>query len=209
MPQVLDNIEESLLPVLRQTLEVAERADFCIGYFNLRGWRSIDDLVEQWSGGRDACCRVLVGMQPRPDDELRQALSLGADGPLVDNHAGLRMKQELAEKFREQLTIGAPTAKDARACANSNGSRHWHDHWWSVSRKVGCRLHRSCSSRQCAGAERFPPRLARRSSGLSFGNCPSILVGVAASNTEILAVPAHRSWPPNWHSARIVGSVGG
>ena len=112
MPQVLDNIEESLLPVLRQTLAVAERADFCIGYFNLRGWRSIDDLVEQWSGGRDACCRVLVGMQPRPDDELRQALSLGADGSRMDNQTVLRTKRELAERFREQLTIGAPTAKD-------------------------------------------------------------------------------------------------
>ena len=112
MPQVLDNIEESLLPALRQTLKVAERADFCIGYFNLHGWRAIDDLVEQWSGGRDACCRVLVGMQPRPDDALRQALRLATDGSRIDNQAVLRMKRELAERFREQITIGAPTAAD-------------------------------------------------------------------------------------------------
>ena len=114
MPQVLDNIEESLLPALRQMLEVAQRADFCIGYFNLRGWRSIDDLVEQWTGGEDARCRVLVGMQPRPDDELKQALSLSDDAARIDNQTALRTKRELAEKFREQLTVGAPTAADEK-----------------------------------------------------------------------------------------------
>ena len=114
MPQVLDNIEESLLPALRQMLEVAQRADFCIGYFNLRGWRSIDDLVEQWPGGEDARCRVLVGMQPRPDDQLKQALSLSDDAARMDNQTALRTKRELAEKFREQLTVGAPTAADER-----------------------------------------------------------------------------------------------
>ena len=112
MPQVLDNIEESLLPALRQTLEVAQRADFCIGYFNLRGWRTIDDCVEQWTGGEDARCRVLVGMQPRPDDQLKQALSLADSAARMDNQTARRIKRELAEKFREQLTIGAPTAAD-------------------------------------------------------------------------------------------------
>jgi hypothetical protein len=30
MPRIFDNIEQQLLPALQQTLEVADRADFCV-----------------------------------------------------------------------------------------------------------------------------------------------------------------------------------
>ena len=112
MPQVLDNIDERLLPALRETLEVAHRADLCVGYFNLRGWRLIDDLIAPWEGGDGACCRLLVGMEPRPHEALRSALRLAGDDTGMDNRTVLRLKKELAEGFREQLTLGAPTAAD-------------------------------------------------------------------------------------------------
>ncbi len=119
MPQIYDNIDQSLLPALKRTLEHSQRADFCVGYFNLRGWKLIDHLVEPWSGADGSCCRLMIGMQGRPEELLRSALSLTGSANGLDNQAVLQLNREAAAEFREQLQLGAPTNADERDCAAS------------------------------------------------------------------------------------------
>jgi hypothetical protein len=112
MPRIFDNLALDLLPALRDTLAISQCSDFCVGYFNLRGWKAIDALVEKWAGGTGQQCRLLVGMQRLPQDELREAYSLLPREDQISNQAVIRLKRRLAEEFRAQLTIGAPTDAD-------------------------------------------------------------------------------------------------
>jgi hypothetical protein len=112
MPRIFDNIEFPLLPVLRDTLSISKHADFCVGYFNLRGWKSVDTCVEKWKGGEGNCCRLLVGMHRAEKEQIRVALQLDAPTDQIDNQTAIQKKKELAEQFKEQLTIGCPTNAD-------------------------------------------------------------------------------------------------
>jgi hypothetical protein len=112
VPRIFDNIELPLLPALRDTIKLSYRADFCVGYFNLRGWRRIGDLIEAYMGNQGACCRLLVGMQSLPADELNASFSLISHHRGIDNNAIILLKKRIAEEFRQQLTIGAPNDSD-------------------------------------------------------------------------------------------------
>jgi len=112
MPRIFDNIEKSLLPALRETLGLSKHADFCVGYFNLRGWRQVDALVEKWEGGDGNCCRLLVGMQQMPQDQLRSAMSLLHGEQDIDQATAIVLKRKLAQDFRDQLMVGVPTNED-------------------------------------------------------------------------------------------------
>lgn len=112
MPRIFDNIDQPLLQALQETLEVSLRADFCVGYLNLRGWKSIADYIELWAGTEDNRCRVLVGMQRLPEDEFRAVMRQDQAAERIDNATAHRLKKRLAEEFRNQLTIGTPTNED-------------------------------------------------------------------------------------------------
>lgn len=112
MPRIFDNIEQQLLQALTETLALSDHADFCVGYFNLRGWKQLELYIEQWSGGEGNCCRLLVGMQQLPEKELRDALSLSKKDTTIDNKTANLIKKKLAQEFRDQLTLGAPTNED-------------------------------------------------------------------------------------------------
>ena len=117
MPTIFDNIETEFLENaahngLRDALKVARRGDFCVGYFNLRGWKHIDDVVETWQGDGKAPCRLLVGMQRLPYEDLPKLFGNGLDDDRVDNKTVARLRRQAAREFRDQLTIGIPTARD-------------------------------------------------------------------------------------------------
>jgi len=115
LPRIFDNIELQLLPALKDTLALSHRADFCVGYFNLRGWQHLDSLIEPWPGGGNACCRLLVGMQSLPQDELRKAYRLIQSDEGIDQSSALKIKKRMAEEFRDQLMFGTPTDRDEKA----------------------------------------------------------------------------------------------
>ncbi len=112
MPRIFDNIEWKLQKVLGETLVVSYRADYCVGYFNLRGWREIDQHIERWSGGDGNCCRLLVGMQQPPQETLREILAGPQAQQPIDQGTAITLKKKLARDFREQLTFGVPTNAD-------------------------------------------------------------------------------------------------
>jgi len=111
MPQIFDNIENHLNKVLKQTLEVSYRSDFCVGYFNLRGWKQVANEIDKWEGGENNSCRLLVGMQNIGVETLQQYFSQSEQNQ-IDNQAAIKIKKKLAQEFKEQLTIGIPTEQD-------------------------------------------------------------------------------------------------
>ena len=124
MPRIFDNLtgETRLLPALGEALAAGERADFCVGYFNLRGWKTLAPHVAHFAGPGESedsqdggACRVLVGMH-RPPRELADALAHGAaKEERVTNRVIDRERRRLAAEFRRQLTVGVPTDEDERA----------------------------------------------------------------------------------------------
>ena len=127
MPRIFDNLTpgSQLLPALQESLRVSCRADFCVGYFNLRGWKNLHSYVESWpvalaekdgggGGGSESSCRILVGMQQLPHHQLESKLSLQENHP-IDNKKAREIKRNLAVSFREQLEFGAPSNIDERA----------------------------------------------------------------------------------------------
>jgi len=50
VPRIFDNIDLPLLPALQQTLQVSERADFCVDS-TMRVWKAFAAQVNAWVVG--------------------------------------------------------------------------------------------------------------------------------------------------------------
>lgn len=125
MARIYDNIETMFTPGLQGIISNVgvKRVDFCVGYFNLRGWKvivnEIDNLQGDWiyekiNGNEDRVlrtCRLLIGMH-RPPEELIREMYSTINNNLIDTEAVKKCKRQIANEFRKQLTIGVPTAND-------------------------------------------------------------------------------------------------
>ncbi len=112
MPRIIDNIDQQLLPILRDSLAISERAGFCVGYFNLRGWRTIDDLISGWQSDAGPPGRALIGMQRPPHEDVKALYQVAGEEVLVDNARASEVKHKLAAHLRVHITFGVPTAAD-------------------------------------------------------------------------------------------------
>ena len=121
MPKIYDNMENQFATGLCEHLANANRVDYCVGYFNLRGWSMACDGINTLAGatvnehGNNVLryCRLLIGMTKTPKDELLEEFS-DPDDLLMDNEKANRYRKKLATEFAEQLTYGLPTQADER-----------------------------------------------------------------------------------------------
>ena len=119
MARIYDNIESKFAEGLQGIITNVgvKRVDFCVGYFNLRGWNLVVEQVDSLSGDyvyeNDKRifrkCRLLIGMH-RPAEELVRQLY--TEQALPDANYVSRCKIEIARDFRRQLLLGLPTKQD-------------------------------------------------------------------------------------------------
>lgn len=120
MAKIYDNLETKFTQGLQGIITNVgvTRVDFCVGYFNLRGWDLIVNQIDQLPGDyiyeKDdrvfRTCRLLIGMH-RPDEDLIRQL-YGKGGELPDADYVLQCKLKIAHEFKRQLLLGLPTKKD-------------------------------------------------------------------------------------------------
>ncbi len=111
MPTIYDNIDKNLLDGLKHALQVAKRGDFCVGYFNLRGWRSISAEIDAIPSEHGSpACRLIVGM---PGDASQTVRSYYNDTQAeTTQKIVVDRKKNFAESLMRQLTYGMPTIQD-------------------------------------------------------------------------------------------------
>ena len=119
MANIYDNIESKFVKGLQDLItdDGIKRVDFCVGYFNLRGWNLVVNQIDQLPGeyvyenDQQAFrrCRLLIGMH-QPDEELVRRLYSNQQIP--DAAYVQQCKLEIARDFRKQLLLGMPTQRD-------------------------------------------------------------------------------------------------
>ncbi|MBR4172205.1 MAG: helicase, partial [Kiritimatiellae bacterium] len=146
MLKIFDNIDNKFEDGLHAILRTSgvKRADFSVGYFNLRGWGLVLDDIDTLSGcevmekrGHDfeepvmRVCRLLIGMYRPPANVIQDMYDL--DEEIVDREKVMRWRNQVTNDFRRQLMLGVPTAKDEATLQRLR--------WQLVEGKVCVKLH--------------------------------------------------------------------
>ena len=121
MPAIIDNNPTTLASELRTALsESGMRLDSSVGYFNLRGWGKIVDIVESLPDTPAA--RLLIGMSSSPHNRLRAMLSTSQLPETHQVEFKIQNEQLKTEKqnIRQQLTWGIPNTDDADSLQKLN-----------------------------------------------------------------------------------------
>lgn len=114
MPTIYDNIEKDLLEGLKDALAVSQRGDFCVGYFNLRGWQKIADSVDKVKRrAGEPACRLIVGMHGGGDKDVRRFY--GTSNSETTQKQVMEHKRRFAEALKRQVTLGLPTYTDGQS----------------------------------------------------------------------------------------------
>lgn len=119
MARIYDNIETKFTEGLQGIITNVgvKRMDFCVGYFNLRGWNLVVNQIDHVPGDyvyegceyKLRCCRLLIGMH-QPDQELVRQLY--SEKKLPDSNYVSQCKLAIAHDFKKQLLLGLPTKQD-------------------------------------------------------------------------------------------------
>lgn len=112
MPRIIDNLNLKMQPILEESVLHSVALDACVGYFNLRGWSSLVDAVDQLPGSGDRPpVRLLIGMrQETPEHELREHLRIAKRQEIMDQATAKRLQELAAIDLRNQLSWGIPSA---------------------------------------------------------------------------------------------------
>jgi superfamily II DNA or RNA helicase len=114
MPRIFDNIDLKLRDGLIQTLQASgvTRLDAAIGYFNMRGWSVLRDVVDELPLALEPrTVRLIIGMQGRPEDDIRRFLRTSSADDM-DNQTAQRLRETAVADLKRQLEIGYPQAND-------------------------------------------------------------------------------------------------
>lgn len=111
MPTIYDNDENYLLDALRNLMKEGERSDICVGYFRLRGWEQLMDVVDRFAGTDESCCRLLIGMERPPQEAMRELQRASQSHPGLDGTIIREARSQIVQHFKEQIEFGLPTAR--------------------------------------------------------------------------------------------------